>query len=199
PDSMEYYAIVMTTMIALYAAMSASVLISGERIRNTASRLMVAPIRKSDIFTGKVLGSVVINMLCIVVVVIFSKLAFQANWGDHWELVFLVLLTEVMLAVSFGVGLSFLIKSPAGPRMVIMVVIQLASFFGGAYFPIEESSGILGVITNLSPLTLENQAMFKMIYANDLSSVMPAIGMNIGIAILFLLISTVLLRRREGL
>ncbi|WP_269409895.1 ABC transporter permease [Lentibacillus daqui] len=199
PGSMDYYAIVMTTMIALYGAISASGLITSERLWNTASRLMVAPIHKRDIFIGKVLGSIVINMVCVALVVVFSKLVFHANWGDHWGMIFLVLLTEVILAVSFGLGLSFLIKTPAGPAMVIMIVIQLASFFGGAYFPIDDADGVLQVITNLSPLTWENDALFKTIYANDLSSVLPAIGMNIGLAMLFLLIATISLRRREGL
>ncbi|MEN1968789.1 ABC transporter permease [Lentibacillus sp. N15] len=199
PGSMDYYAIAMTTMIALYAATAATSLITHERSRNTANRLMVAPIHKRDIFIGKVLGSVVINLICIVLVILFSKFVFHANWGTHWGLVLLVLLTEVMLAVSVGLGASFLIRTPAGPRLVVLLLIQLASFFGGAYFPIENPEGILNVLNKLSPLTLENDAMFKMIYANDLSSVMPAIGMNLGIAFLFLLIATVSLQRREGL
>ena len=41
PGSMDYYAVVMTTMIALYAAMGASSLIRGERIRKTGDRLIV--------------------------------------------------------------------------------------------------------------------------------------------------------------
>ncbi|ASK60711.1 ABC transporter permease [Virgibacillus phasianinus] len=199
PGSMDYYAVVMTTMIALYGAMAASGLISGERSRNTASRLMVAPIHKRDIFIGKVLGSIGINLACIAVVVLFSKLVFHVNWGDHYGMVFLVLVTEVILAVSFGLGISFFIKSQAGPTVIIMIAIQLASFFGGAYFPIENPEGIVKIIANLSPLTLENAAMFDMIYANDLSSVVPAVGMNLGIAFVFLLITTVFLRRREGL
>ncbi len=199
PGSMDYYAIVMTTMIALYAAMSASYLITGERILHTASRLMVAPVRKWEIFTGKVLGSIVINMACIVLVVLFSRFVFDADWGAYPGLVFLVLVTEVILAVSFGVGISYLIKSPAGPRMVIMIAVQLASFFGGAYFPLGNPEGFLQLITKLSPLTWANDAMFHMIYADDLSFILPAVGINLGIACLFLVFASVTLRRQEGL
>ncbi|GGB40583.1 ABC transporter permease [Lentibacillus populi] len=199
PGSMDYYAIVMTTMIALYAAMSGSQLIAHERSRKTASRLIVAPIHKRDIFIGKVMGSIVINMACIMLVVAFSKLVFHANWGEHLGLVFLVLLTEIIFAVSFGVGVSFLIKTPAAPTMVVLIVVQLASLFGGAYFPIENPEGILKVISSLSPLTLENKAVFNLVYANDSSFIMPAIVMNIGLAFLFLLISTASFRRGEGI
>ncbi len=196
PGSMDYYAIVVTTMIALYAAMASANVIRHERSRNTAARLMVAPINKRDIFIGKVLGSIVMNGVCVALVVVFSMMVYRANWGEHLGLVFLVLLTEVILAVSFGLGMGFLMKSPIP---VIMIVVQLASFFGGAYFKIENPEGIFKFITYLSPLTLENKAIINMVYANDLSFVLPAIGMNLGLAILFLLISSISLRQQEVL
>ncbi|MGE8203669.1 ABC transporter permease [Heyndrickxia sp. NPDC080065] len=199
PGSMDYYAIVITTMIALYGAISASMLIFGERVRKTADRLIASPVRKSEIFIGKVLGNIVINTLCVVLVIAFSKFVYKANWGDHLGMVFLVLLTEVLMAVSIGLGVSFLTKSSAGPRVILMLVIQLASFFGGAYFKIENPGGILKFITNLSPLTWENQSITKIIYANDLSAAIPAVTFNIGVAIVFFLIAVISLQRREGL
>lgn len=199
PGSMDYYAIVMTTMIALYAAISASFLITAERTLHTADRLMIAPIRKSDIFVGKVLGCIVINAACITVVVIFSMFALHADWGNHLGSVFLLLLTEIILAVSFGLGISYMTKNPAAARVIIMIVIQVASFFGGAYFKIDNPEGFMKILTSISPLTWENDAVIKMVYANDLSAVLPVIGFNIGAALFFMLISTVIFRRREGL
>ncbi|KYD09138.1 hypothetical protein B4102_2665 [Heyndrickxia sporothermodurans] len=199
PSSMDYYAIVMTTMIALYGAMSASSLIAGERARKTGDRLIVAPVRKSEIFIGKVAGNIVLNTVCILLVVLFSKILFHANWGDHFGTVFLVLLTEVIFAVSLGLGISYLTKSNASTSVILMLVIQLASFFGGAYFKIENPEGIFKFITELSPLTWINRAVTKIIYTNDLSAAIPAISLNIGIAVLFLLIAVISMRRREGL
>lgn len=199
PGSMDYYAIVMTTMIVLYGAMSASSLIDAERARKTANRLIASPVRKSEIFIGKVLGSIVINVVCITLVIAFSKIFFNANWGDHFWAVSIVLLTEIVLAVSFGIGISYISKSSTGPRAIIMLIIQLASFFGGAYFKIENPEGIFKFITNLSPLTWENQAITKIIYANDLSAALPAISINIGLSIVFFFIAIFSLQRREGL
>ncbi len=194
PGSMDYYAVVMTTMIALYAAMGASFLIRGERIRKTGDRLIAAPISKAEIFIGKVLGSLVANVLCILLVMLFSKFVFQANWGDHLGIIFLILLTEVFLAISFGLGIGYITKTPESSRAIIMVVVQLASIFGGAYFVIEEN-----FVTNLSPLTWANTAVMKIIYANDVGAALPVISLNIGISALFLLIAIIALRRREGL
>ncbi|WP_035432727.1 ABC transporter permease [Bacillus sp. UNC322MFChir4.1] len=194
PGSMDYYAIVMTTMIALYGAMGASYLIRGERLRKTGDRLIAAPVSKAEIFVGKILGSLVINALCLLLVVVFSKFVYGANWGDHLGVVFLILLTEVLLAISFGLGIGYITKTGEAAKAVIMVVVQLASIFGGAYFVVEEN-----VLTNMSPLTWANTAIMKIIYANDLGAALPVISLNIGISALFLLIAIIALRRREGL
>lgn len=194
PGSMDYYAVVMTTMIALYAAMGASFLIRGERIRKTGDRLIAAPISKAEIFVGKVLGSLVANALCLLLVVLFSKFVFQANWGDHIGIIFIILLTEVFLAISFGLGIGYITKTGEASRAIIMVVVQLASIFGGAYFVVEENS-----VTNLSPLTWANTAIMKIIYANDVGAALPVISLNLGISAIFLLIAIIALRRREGL
>ncbi|WP_440603120.1 ABC transporter permease [Bacillus sp. GB_SG_008] len=194
PSSMDYYAVVMTTMIALYGAMGASYLIRGERLRRTGDRLIAAPVSKAEIFVGKIFGSLVVNALCLLLVVVFSKFVYGANWGDHLGVVFLILLTEVFLAISFGLGIGYITKTGEAAKAVIMVVVQLASIFGGAYFVVEEN-----VLTNMSPLTWANTAIMKIIYANDLGAALPVISLNIGISALFLLIAIIVLRRREGL
>ncbi|MGG1675551.1 ABC transporter permease [Neobacillus sp. NRS-1170] len=199
PGSMDYYAIVITTMIVLYGAMSSSSLIVSERVRKTADRLIASPVRRSEIFIGKVLGSLVSNTVCILLVILCSKLFFKANWGDHLGMVILVLLTEIIFAVSMGIGLSFLTKTSAAPRIIIMLFVQLASFFGGAYFKIDNPTGIFKIITDLSPLTWINSAITKMIYANDLAAAIPAVTIHLTGALIFLLVAVISLQKREGL
>ncbi|NHM30728.1 ABC transporter permease [Neobacillus terrae] len=199
PGSMDYYAVAMTTMIALYSAISASNLIRGERIRNTAVRLVIAPINKMEIFLGKILGSLALNLVCIMLVMAFSRFVFGADWGVHPGMVLLILFTEVFLAVSFGLGISYIIKADQGTRTILMIILQLSSFFGGAYFRIENADGILRFIMNLSPLTWAREALTKIIYNNDLTAALPVISLNLGISLLFLLFAVVAFRRREGL
>lgn len=198
PGSMDYYALVMSTMIAFYAAMSASYLIRGERLRKTALRLSAAPLKKSELFIGKVLGSTLINALCVLVVVLFSKYVFQANWGDHLGVVLLALLTEVILAISLGLAVSFIFKESSSIA-VIMIFAQMASFFGGAYFPLGELKGFMLVVANASPLYWINSGMMKVIYNGDVQAALPVIGLNVGIAAVLLLFSAIVIRRREAL
>jgi len=198
PGSMDYYALVMSTMIAFYAAMSASYLIRGERLRKTGLRLMAAPLKKSELFLGKVIGNTLINALCVLVVVLFSKYVFQANWGEHMGIVLLAFLTEVILAISLGLAVSFVFKESSSTA-VLMIFVQLASFFGGAYFPMGELSGFMNVAANASPLYWMNTGLMKVIYNGDVQAALPVIGLNVGIAAILLVFSAITIRRREAL
>lgn len=198
PDSIGYYAIAMTTMIALYSIISASYLFRSERTRNTAVRLMAAPVGKGEIFIGKIIGCTFINLLCVLLVVLFSKFAFHADWGTHYGMIFLVLLTEVLLAVSLGLGISFLIQGE-GSRGVVMIFMQVASFIGGAYFPIGDTEGFMTLLTNLSPLRWANTALMEIIYADNVAAAWPAVGLNFGIAAVFLMMAVISIRRREAI
>ncbi|MCC3377451.1 ABC transporter permease [Cohnella sp. REN36] len=198
PGSIDYYAVAMTTMIAMYGAMSASTLIRGERSRNTAIRLSAAPVSKAEIFVGKIIGSLFTNLACVLAVVLFSKYAFKADWGYHMGMVILVLLSEVLLAVAIGLGLSYLFKGETA-RSIVMIFTQLASFLGGAYFPIGQDESFMGWISDFSPLRWANVAINKIIYSNELGAALPAIGLNLIVAFAFLAIAIISMRRREAL
>lgn len=199
PGALDYYALAMAVMVAMWSAMSATRLIQSEVTRGTAFRLITAPVSKGEIFTGKVLGSIVFNMLCILVIILFSKYVFQAYWGTHLGIVLLVLLSLVIMAISFGLAGGYLLKSSANGIMVLIV--QVASFFGGAYFPIGDDTGVgfMSTMIQLSPIRVANHALTQVIYGDNLSAAWPVIGLNMILSVFFLGISIIMMKRREGL
>ncbi|KAA9008453.1 ABC transporter permease [Paenibacillus spiritus] len=198
PDSLDYYAMAMSTMTAFYACMSASNLLSGERSRRTSIRLMAAPVSRAEIFTGKVLGNTLINCIFVLTVFAISKWGFGADWGQRTGMVLGVLFTEVLLAVSIGLGCSFLFKDNTGTT-VALILTQFISFFGGAYFPLGQMGGWMNIVSGLSPLRWANQALTGLIYEHSASEAVQAMGLNIGIALLLLLLAAGSLQRREEL
>ncbi|MCM3783158.1 ABC transporter permease [Neobacillus mesonae] len=197
PRSIDYYAITMSTMIALYSALSASYLIRGEVTRGTHIRLYASPVSKGTIFTGKVLASALINFLCVAVVVLFSKFVFQADWGSNYTAVFVLLFTEILLAVSLGLACSYLFKDGAS-HAVIIIIIQIASFVGGAYFPIHMESGLLSYVVQFSPLYWANQALIQVIFAGNAQAVIPVVALNVGLSALLLIFSAAFMRKTGG-
>ena len=199
PGSTDYYALAMTVMLGMWSAMSAGRLIRSEVVQGTDTRLVASPARKSEVFAGKVLGSIVINMLCILILILFSKLVFNASWGNHSGLVGGVLLTEVIMAVSFGLAVSYLLKETSS-RGLIMLVVQLASFFGAAYFPVTDTGGgALDLAVKLSPIRWANHALTELIYRGSSEAAWQTIGLNLALGIVLLITSAVMMSRREGL
>ncbi|MFC5467370.1 ABC transporter permease [Cohnella suwonensis] len=198
PGSIDYYAIAMTTMIGLYAALPGSMLFQGERSRNTLARLTAAPVSKAEVFIGKVAGTTFINSIMVGAVMLVSGVLFQADWGSHPALVLLVLTAEVAFSISFGLGLSYLFGGEAA-RTFIMIFTQVASFVGGAYFPIADTDKGLGLLTELSPLRWANRALTRIIFSDDLNAAWPTIGLFAASAAAFLAVSVISIRRKEAL
>ncbi|ANS74758.1 ABC transporter permease [Paenibacillus yonginensis] len=197
PGSIDYYAIAMSTMIALYASMSSTTLIQGEHSRRTSIRLSASPVSKGEIFAGKVIGATLINFVCVMVVVLFSGLVFGADWGSHYGAVALVLLTLVALSVSLGLFCGYLFKEASSGRTFIVILIQVFSFIGGAYFPVgDDFSGHLALI---SPLRWANQALNQIIYADQASAALPVAVFNMALVAVFLILSGIYMRRQEAL
>jgi len=204
PSAIDYYAIAVTTMIIMYISMTAGQLIDNERVRRTANRLLVAPVSKAEIFAGKVMGSLLVNVMFIIVVVLLSKFMYGANWGDNPVMVLLVLLSQIVFAISLGLGMSYMLGTKASGA-VIMTIVQLAAFFGGSYFQYEDNGDFLSHLTKFSPLDWTNDALLSIIYGggeSPIAGMAPeygAICLNIGFSVLFLAASIGIMRRKEGL
>ncbi|MDO7282653.1 MULTISPECIES: ABC transporter permease [Shouchella] len=198
PGAMDYYAITMTTLIILFSALTAGQLMESERKRNTAMRLLAAPVTRLQIFIGKIAGTFFLNALFVIIIVFFSSMMFEAYWGERLAVVFAVLFSQILFALSLGIGLGYLLQGGAS-GVVLMIIVQLEAFFGGAYFAIQDAGGFLGVLANMSPLGWTNQGIFQLIYTEASSAANQAMLFNICGAASLLVATTYLLRRREGL
>ncbi|WP_157794164.1 ABC transporter permease [Paenibacillus donghaensis] len=198
PTSLDYYAVAMTAMIGLWSALPASGLIRSEISRGTAQRLAIAPVSRGEILTGKLLGSFVINTLCVLLLILVSKYGFGAYWGERAGEVLLILLSEITMAISLGLACGYVMKGAAS-QGIVLVILQVASLAGGAFFPVSEGGGLLGWLVNWSPMHWTHQALTAVINGNTNSGVWGAIGLNLGLAVLFLGSSIIILRQREGI
>ncbi|MFD1177780.1 ABC transporter permease [Paenibacillus puldeungensis] len=200
PGAVDYYALGMASMTALWGSLSASRLISEEVKEGTAVRLIAAPVRKYEIFIGKVLGNLVVNVLCVLIIVFFSKYVLKAYWGTHLVAELIVLFSSVVMSVSLGLAVSYMLKETA-TRSVIVIFTNLAAFLGGSYFPMngDDNLGMLGHISGLSPIRWTNLALTKIVYGNQLSAIWPPVMLNLVLAVIMLAGAALIMRRREGI
>ena len=170
-----------------------------ERRRKTDLRLLAAPASKAEIFIGKMAGSFVLHAVFVVLLVLLSRYALGADWGSRPLAVLPILFSQILFVLGLGVAVSYVIRGGGAAGAIIMVIVQIEALFGGAYFPIEGSTGWFGAIAAWSPLGLTNRAVLQVIHSGEWETALRAMAFNIGAAAFCLASAAVIMRKREGL
>lgn len=199
PRAVDYYGVTMTTLIVLYSSMTGAFAMRSEKNRKTEGRMMAAPVAKKEIFIGKTVGAVVVTILQILIVILFSKYILGVNWGDNIIILLLVIGSEIIMAVSLGIGVSFLTKTESAMNGILQLMIPVMVFLGGGYVPIEQfNSEMLNSISNFSPVRWVNSSILNIVFRDNYEKVLPTVAINITAAVIFLIIASMLFRREEA-
>jgi ABC-2 type transport system permease protein len=198
PGSLDYYTVTMLTMILLYASLTGFWSIRGDIEQMTGNRTLCAPVRKYEFLTGKVLGCIGVTFLQALVVLLFSGLVLKAYWGEDLVTVCILLMSQSIMAVSLGAGLAYLFKNGDAASGIINTAVPLIVFLGGGYVPLDVMGASFEKLSNISPVKWINSALFRVIYDGDYSQVALSLGINISIAVLFILIAAMFSRKGTG-
>ncbi len=198
PGSLDYYAITMITLFLLYSSITGYYSIRDELGQMTANRTLSAPVKRYELLTGKVLGSILVTAVQCFAVVLFSKLILKAYWGEDLLTVALLLLSYSIMAVSIGVGIAYIFRNGEAGTGILNTVIPILVFLGGGYMPISIMGSAFSKISDLSPVTWINSALFEVIYDGSYTRVPISIGIDLIVAAAFILLTAVLSRKGTG-
>jgi len=198
PSSLDYYTIAEIALIIMYSGMTGLFGIASEKNSKTRDRILISPVKKYEFLIGKTLGGVIGICIQIAIVVLFSKYVLGANWGTDIFTVLLIFISEIVMAISIGVGLGFIFKNENVANGFLNFLIPVIVFLGGSYMSVDGfGSKTFQAITYLSPVRWVNRSIFDVIYNNSYSKVPLAILFNLGIAVVFLAISSLLFRKEN--
>lgn len=197
PRALDYYAVTMLTMIMMYGSLSGAFSIGSEYVRNTFHRVMASPVNKYEVLSGKVLGSVIATFLQGVIVILFTKYVFNTYWGENIYPIYLLILSQVIMSISLGVGIAFLTEKDTLTTSLLNIILPLITFLGGGYVPLEQFNNRgLNFISILSPLKWTNDGIFDYIYMNTYEGLSNAIIINFVIAMVFLGVSSLIYKKK---
>jgi ABC-2 type transport system permease protein len=151
-------------MIVLFTSIFAMMSLIEDRKEGFLLSVMVAPVPRSAIVLGKVLGG---TTLAAIQGLIF--LAFAPFVGVHMGLVDLLLVAFVVFLVSFALtSLGFAIAWPMDSTQAFHAIINLFLIplwlLSGALFPLSGASGWLRLVMRLNPLTYGVEALRGLLY-----------------------------------
>ncbi len=196
PRGIDYYAVTMLTMTILYGTAVGAMSIASEIKRRTYKRLICSNTSPLKILFSKILASFLVIAFQSFLIYLFSKYILGTNWGNNKLALISVVASLIFMAVSAGVCIANTIKNEGVMSIIIYMFVPVLTFLGGGYIPLDTiSSKMLNCVSNISPLKWSNDAIFKIIFGNDLSIFGTTMLINLGAGVLFLLIAILFPRK----
>jgi ABC-2 type transport system permease protein len=151
-------------LIVLFTSIFTMMSVIEDRKEGFLLSVLVAPVPRTAIVLGKVLGGTTLAAVQGMLFLIFAPFA-----GIHLDPVQIVLVAVVVFLVSFSLtALGFAIAWPMDSSQAFHGIVNLFLIplwlLSGALFPLAGASGWIRVIMRLNPLTYGVEALRKLLY-----------------------------------
>ena len=151
-------------MIVLFTSIFAMMSLIEDRKEGFLLSVLVAPVPRSAIVLGKVLGGTTLAAVQGMIFLIFAPFA-----GVHLDLVQVLLVAIVVFLVSFSLtALGFAIAWPMDSSQAFHGIVNLFLIplwlLSGSLFPLAGASGWIRVVMRLNPLTYGVEALRGLLY-----------------------------------
>lgn len=149
-DGVTFYAAGMAIFFLFFTMQFGITSLLEERRTGTLARLLSSPINRSSILGGKLLSSFVVGLVSMVVLMVATTLAIDADWGPPVGVGLLILAATVAALgiVSFLAGFS---RSAEQAGAVSSMVGMVLGFLGGTFFDVSQAGGILASLRFVAP------------------------------------------------
>ena len=136
-----------------------------ERENDFTAELFVAPISRYTVLVGKMLGSAMAAMISLVGVL--AMIVIMQIPMDPGDLLRVLALSPILAVAGGALGILFIgfVQDPkvAGLGVVLLVFPQM--FLSGALIPSTDSTGLLGILSKLMPMTYSIDLARNIFYA----------------------------------
>ena len=151
-------------LIVLFTSIFTMMSVIEDRKEGFLLSVLVAPVPRTAIVLGKVLGGTTLAAVQGMIFLIFAPFA-----GIHLDPVQIALVAVVVFLVSFSLtALGFAIAWPMDSSQAFHGIVNLFLIplwlLSGALFPLAGASGWIRVIMRLNPLTYGVEALRKLLY-----------------------------------
>jgi ABC-2 type transport system permease protein len=150
----------------MFTAMFSAASIVWDREFGFLREMMVAPVRRSSIVIGKVLGGATVAGLQGVIVICLAGLV---HVPYHPLLILAIFALQLLLAfaiTAFGVMIAVRIKQMQSFMGVMQMIVMPMFFISGALFPVTGLPRWLAVLNRIDPLTYAVDPMRRLVFAN---------------------------------
>lgn len=154
--------------------------------------VLVAPLGRTTIFFGKVLGGATDSTIEVILLMVLGVLFFSIHFTIYSLIVSLALLAFLMIAVvSLGLTFGALMDSQEGFGLVVSFVVFPLFFLSGALFPVTKLPAWLSVFVIANPISYAVDGLRTVILGTTSAFGLPVDFLVVGgFALIMVLIGT---------
>jgi ABC-2 type transport system permease protein len=167
---LEYFFPGALTMIVLFTSIFAMMSVIEDRKEGFLLSVLVAPVQRSVIVLGKVLGGATLAALQGAFFLVFTPLLHGAHLGAGNVLPVLLTIFLVAFALTaLGFAIAWPMESSQAFHAIVNLFLIPLWLLSGALFPLSEASGWMQWLMRADPLTYGSEALRQLLFPGSRS------------------------------
>jgi ABC-2 type transport system permease protein len=167
PRAIDYYGVAMLVLAIMSSAIFASDMVSEDYFEKVGVRINAAPVKKYERLVGKILGCIFDIFIKGIIIIVFSMLAFNVNWGENFIMIALIILSAAVYSTIFGMFITMAVGSGNRASGLITLLNNVFTFLAGGYALIVTQDVNQSALMHLSPNFYPMTALLNVIYSNN--------------------------------
>lgn len=143
--------------------------------QGTLARILAAPLRRWQVVVAKGLTSFLIGVAATTILVVATKYAVGADWGDPLGVAVLVV-AGVLSATVIVSLVSFLARTAEQANVWQSIIGIVLGMLGGAFFPVVNGPGLLARLSLITPHAWFLRGLGTLRGGGTAADVLPAAG-----------------------
>ena len=172
-------------MIVLFTSIFAMMSVIEDRNKGFLLSVLVAPVNRSAIVMGKVLGGATLSAIQGLLFLVFAP-AIGIHIGfSEWLLVFLIVFLISFGLTALGFAIAWPMDSPQAFHAIVNLFLIPLWLLSGALFPVNGASKWMAFVMRLNPLTYGMDALRATLFPATASQSQFSLGTSLGIVAAF--------------
>ena len=170
-------------MIVLFTAIFSMMSLIADRNEGFLLSVLAAPVKRSSIVLGKVLGGSILAAIQGIIFLVFAPLV-----GDHLSMAAVGISIGVIALLSFeltalGFAIAWPMDSPQAFHAIVNLILLPLWMLSGSLFPADRASGWLRVVMELNPLSYGVDALRNALFPAE--PTLFSLGTNLAVTAAF--------------
>jgi ABC-2 type transport system permease protein len=164
----------MLVTFGLVSIMSGAITLLLERQTGTLRRLLTAPLTRSAVMGGKLLGVMAAGVLQAAILIVAGALLFKVEWGGSPVALAVMVVAFVFSVAGLGIAIAGFARTYAQANALSQILTYSTAALGGAWWPIEIVPDWMERVAMITPVYWAMQGFQDIIVRGEgLAAVLP--------------------------